>query len=184
MQKRIVIKNGKKFIVNAPCWSDGVGSGAPQGTLWMMSTDNKWYPVNVSGSAPNIVVYVSQSALTWQSPSQDAGNQLLLANNGNSYLVYLSGSVPNVNFYVSQTPFNASPKLNLLLSSVTDGKFYVVALNATSGSIGYTVDNTNIKVDNTTITADNSVGGTGSGSISTNVNQTPIPSSIIHDFNY
>ena len=153
MAKRIIIRNGKKYFVNVPDWDnhpagweDGIGSGGPQGTLWMMSTDNNWYPINVSGSAGVVALYVSQSALTWQSPGQDVGNQLLACDNGNSYVVYLSGTPPAVTFTVNQTPFTGSayPKPDLLLKSITNGNFYMVTLHNNSGTIQPLVNQTYI----------------------------------------
>lgn len=142
MIKKVVIKNGKKYIVNAPSYGDvggtdyGVGSGGPIGTLWMKSiTDNNWYAVNVSGPAASSAISVNQTALTYQ--SNGSGNELMLCDDGASYIAYLTG-VPNaVTFTVTQTPFSgsASPKPDLLLQSVTNGNFYMVTLKNTAGTI-------------------------------------------------
>ncbi len=180
MQQRTVITKGKKYIVNCVGFGDAIGSGGSVGTLWMQSTDKNWYAVNASGISPAVNVSVNQSPLTWQSPGNDVGNQLLLCDDGNSYVVYLTGSPPNVTFTVNQSPFmgSAQPKPDLLLQSITDGNFYIVTLHKTSsGSIGYTADTTLITSDTTLITTDS--GGSSSGSISSLVNQTPIPASMI-----
>jgi len=136
MTKRIIIKNGKKYIVNVPSWGEGIGSGGPIGTLWMKSiTDGNWYPVNVSGPPAASVVSVTQTSLGYQ--DNQLGNQLLPCDDGLSYIVYLTG-VPNaVTFTVTQTPFTGSnvPKPNLLLQSVTNSNFYMVTLKNNAGTI-------------------------------------------------
>ena len=148
MQRRIVVNNGKKYLVNAP-FSEEVGSLAPMGTLWMQSiTDNKWYSVNLTGtSASNdLALYVNQTPLTWESPGQDFGYQLLYCyENGNVYQTYLSGSAGNVTMSISQTPWssNFDYKPYLLLQSLTDNYFYTVS--AKSGSI-YLYSNPNSRV--------------------------------------
>lgn len=140
--KRIIIRNGKKYIVNTPDWDnnpvgweDGIGSGGQVGTLWMISTDGNWYPVNTTLSQGTQHISVNQTSIGYQDNS--TGVQLLLCDDGNSYLTYLSGSPNNVVFQVNQTPFTGSayPKPDLLLQSVTNGNYYMVTLINNSGTI-------------------------------------------------
>lgn len=137
MIRRIVIKNGKKYIVNAAGWNDDVGPGAPEGTLWMQSTDQNWYSVNIIGTSGSATIYINQTPLAWQSPGEEAGNQLLLCNDGNSYVVYLTGTTPTVTLAVNQVPFTGSayPKPDLLLGSITDTNYYMVTLKNNAGTI-------------------------------------------------
>ena len=113
--------------------------------------------------------------------------QLLAATDGNAYAVYLTGSAPNVQVVVSQSAhgpayiksfdnaYIALAKPYLIFQSITDGNYYVMSLTVSaSGSVGYTVDSTLITADSTLITADNS-GSAISGSITTAINQTPMP---------
>lgn len=141
MQKRIIIKNGKKYSVNCPS-SEDVGPAAANGDLWMQSTDLLWYQINLSGTSGSLIspliIYVNQTSSTWQSVGgQDYGYQLLAcSDNTASYQVYLSGSAGDVSCSISQTPwaydqFNCKPYL--LLRSLTDDYFYPVY--ARSGSI-------------------------------------------------
>lgn len=172
MIKRIIIRNGKRYVVNTPGWNDGVGPGAPFGTLWEQSTtDNNWYSVNLTGTSGSLSIYVSSS--TWQSPGQDFGYQLVQANDGDVYQVYISGSGASANLYVSQTswPIQSNYKPYLILQSITDGNYYVVSLSTTtSGSVDYTADTTFITADNSNITADNSFNG-----VYFYINPTPLP---------
>ena len=180
MHRRTIINKGKKYIVNCVGFDDAIGSGGSIGTLWMKSTDENWYSVNVSGISGSASISINQNPLLWHSPGQDVGNQLLLCDDGNSYVLYLTGTSPFVSFNITQVPFpgSAQPKPDLLLQSVTDGNFYIVTLHKnSSGSIGYTADTTLITADTTLITAD--AGGNSSDNISSLVNQTPIPASRI-----
>ena len=141
MTKRIIIKNGKKYIVNAPGWEDGIGAGLPVGTLWMLSDDDSWYAVNISGSGAFADIYVDQTALTWADNS--LGVQLVFCNdNGNSYETYLLGTSPTVTFNVSQSAYTGScpPKPYLFLESTADHNFYVVTLEDNAGTIEYYVN--------------------------------------------
>ena len=87
MIKRIIIKNGKKYMVNSPSWDDGigddygVGSGGPLGTLWM-SLSGSWYSMNTSGSSGSVTTFINQTTTSYQDNS--LGYQLLSADNGNS----------------------------------------------------------------------------------------------------
>lgn len=139
MQQRVIVNKGKRFIVNCPS-SEDVGPACEPGTLWMQSTDLKWYAVNLTGtSASNdLAFYINQTPLNWESVGgQDFGYQLLACvDNTCSYQVYLSGSAGDVTCSIAQTPWahdqwNAKPYL--LLTSLTDGYFYPVY--ARSGSI-------------------------------------------------
>lgn len=129
MQKMIVTKDGKKYMVTAPGWNDDVGPGGPAGTLWMESTDGNWYAVNVTGTSGSAVVSVNQTPLTVF--TNDIGYQLLYdASNGNTYQVFLSGTAGSVTINVNPVPWAAStsPKPYFSLQSVTDGSFYQVYL--------------------------------------------------------
>ena len=67
-QQRTVINKGKRLLVNCPSIDDGVGAGFATGQLVMKSmTDGKWYVVTASGSAGNVQLFVSQSALPFKS---------------------------------------------------------------------------------------------------------------------
>ena len=142
MIKKIVIKNGKKYIVNAPGWEDGIGAGRSVGTLWMLSDDASWYAVSISGSGAFADVYVDQTALSWADNS--LGIQLVLCDNGNSYETYLLGTSPTVTFNVSQSAYSGSspPKPYLFLESSADHNFYVVTLVDNAGTIEYSVSPT------------------------------------------
>jgi len=141
MQKRIVIKNGKKYIVNTPGWEDGIGPGAPFGTLWMLSTDGNWYEVTLNGTSGSFAnsssLVVNQTPLTWA--SNDSGYQLLLCPQDNLvYQAYLSGSAGDVTMSISQVPSGSAMaggdyKPYLLMRSTVDRYFYPVY--AKSGSI-------------------------------------------------
>ena len=136
MQKRIVIKNGKKYIVNTVGWDDGVGAGCPEGTLWMTSVANGlWYAINATGTAGSAAVSINQTTIGWQDNS--LGYQLVSADNGNIYAVYLTGIPNSVVFTVSQSAYTGSSgaKPYLLLQSVTDGNYYQFYLKNNSGSI-------------------------------------------------
>ena len=148
MIKKTVIKNGKKYIVNAPGWEDGIGPSAPAGTLWMRSaTDGKWYFMNVFGPSGSVDVYTDPTPLTWQSPGQDFGYQLLYNYyDGNVYQVYLSGSGAAADIYISQTPWLISSdyKPYLWLQSITDGYFYEVYASGSIGSVELVVNQNGI----------------------------------------
>lgn len=142
MQRRVIISNGKRFLVNVAGFSEDVGPSAPMGTLWMQSiTDGFWYEINVTGTSGSTAIYVNPTPLTWQSPGQDFGYQLLLCpDDGKVYQTYLSGSGNNVTMSVSQTPWasNADYKPYLLLESKTDGYMYPVFIR--SGSIYFKIE--------------------------------------------
>jgi hypothetical protein len=140
MRKRIIIRNGKKYIVNTPdyggCgWEDGIGAGAQVGTLWMVSSDGQWYTINASGSAPLVGIYVDQTSLGYA--DNNPGLQLLTCDDGNKYFVYLTGAPTSVAFTVSQSAYTGSAdgKPDLLLRSINDGDYYVVVLHNDSGTI-------------------------------------------------
>ena len=148
--KKVVIRDGKKYIVNVPDygtqigWEGGIGAGCPQGTLWMKSTDGNWYAVNITGTSGSAATYVNQTALTYQ--DNTSGVQLVACDDGNSYVVSLSGTPPTVTIDVNQTPFpgTADPKPDLLLKSITDGNFYIVNLIDNAGTIETHVNQTYI----------------------------------------
>jgi len=150
MRKRIVIRNGKKYIVNTPddgdCgWGDGVGPGGQAGTLWMKSiTDDLWYEVNLVGTSGSFLnpptIYVNPTPINWV--SSDLGYQLLYYSSS-VYQTFLSGSGAAVTMSISQTPWpdSSDAKPYLLLRSLTDGYYYPIY--AKSGSIYLEVNQNN-----------------------------------------
>ena len=142
MIKKIVIRNGKKYIVNSPSWDDGagdgydygIGSGGPLGTLWM-SLSGSWYTMNASGSSGSVTTFINQTTTSYKDNS--SGYQLLSADNGNSYFVYLTGTSNNAIFTISQSAYtgSANPKPNLLLQSTTNGNFYTITLHNSASVI-------------------------------------------------
>lgn len=148
MQQRVVVNNGKRYIVNTVGWEDGVGAGFPLGALVMKSiTDKFWYIIYASGSANDVSASVSQSALSFPTESyfdQNYPYQLLGFDATSSYVVYLSGSAPNTALVVSQSRFTGSsePKPSLLLQNITDGNYYTAYLSASAGAIGLFVNQT------------------------------------------
>lgn len=153
MNRRVIIRNGKKYIVTVPIYGcgddEGIGPGTQTGNLWMTSTDGNWYSVKVTGNSGSVSLNVSQSALTYSDNS--LGYQLLACDDGKTYAVFLTGVPTSVAFTVSQSAFTgtASPKPDLLLQNNTDGNYYMVTLHNNAGTI------------------------------QTQINQTPIPSSVI-----
>lgn len=135
------IVNGKKYLVNAPGWEDGIGPGSSIGTLWMSEGSSSWYSVFISGSNNAAALQVSQSVIA---PYSDfsLGYQLVQCDDGRSYFVYLSGNPPSVTFNVSQSAYtgSASPKPNLLIQSTADSNFYKVYLHNGAGTITAVVD--------------------------------------------
>jgi hypothetical protein len=172
MIKRIIIKNGRKYIVNVCGWEDGIGPGSPTGTLWMQSTDGNWYAVSLTGTGVSTSININQTPLNLQ--TNDLGYQLLYGiSDGNVYQIYLSGNSGSVTLNVNPSPV-VNPGTNykpfLVLHSITDGNYYKVYLNS-SISTGYTVDTTLITSDTTLITSDNS----GNSSLSLVINPNPLP---------
>lgn len=144
MQQRIIVNNGKKYLVNVPSWEDDVAAMGNVGTLWMQSTDNNWYTVNLSGSAGSLSLYVNQTSNGYVSPmGQEYGYQLVACDDGLTYQVYLHGISPAVVFTVSQVPYagTSQPKPYLYLQSITDGNYYTVGLTNIGGVIQPTVNN-------------------------------------------
>ena len=123
----------------------GIGSGCAIGTLWMQSTDNNWYEINITGSSGSAAVYVNQTPLIWQDNS--LGYQLLQANGGDVYKVYLSGSSGDVSMSIEQTPWpsNLDYKPYLFMRSATDGCFYVVSASVSASVVSVGV-NQNSKI--------------------------------------
>jgi hypothetical protein len=127
MDRRVVISNGKKYIVNCAGWNDDVGPSASPGTLWMRSiTDDRWYSVTLTGTSASTAIYVNPTPLSWYSPGPDFGYQLL-SYSGSVYQVYLSGSGASARITASTTPWPISSdyKSELFLQS-TDSNFYSV----------------------------------------------------------
>jgi len=134
MQRRVVFSKGKRFLVNAVGWEDGIGPGASIGTLWMSEGSASWYPIFITGSKNTATLVVSQSVLP-NYTDNSVGYQLLAGDDGRSYFVYLSGNPPTVTFNVSQSAYtgSASPKPDLLLQSTTDNNFYKVYIHNSGG---------------------------------------------------
>ena len=146
MIKRIIIRNGKKYIVNACGWEDGIGAGAPAGTLWLTSADDgNWYSVNASGSIGSITTIVDQVPIGYSDNS--LGSQIVACDDGNSYFVYLTGTPNSVTFTVSQSVYGTASvdaKPYLLLRSTTDGNFYELFLHDIAGTITPVINQTPI----------------------------------------
>ena len=137
MQRRVVISKGKRFLVNAPSWGDGVGPGASIGTLWMSEGSASWFAVSVTGHG-SASLQVSASAFP-NYTDNSLGYQLLAANDGRSYFIYLRGTPPSLQVSQSAYTGSASPKPNLLLQSTTDSNFYPVYLQNNAGVISLVV---------------------------------------------
>ena len=138
MIKLPVVKNGKKYIVNAPGWNYDVGPGAPPGDLFMFSaTDGRWYQVNLTGH-PAASFSVNPTPLTLS--TNDLGYELVKSSNGNTYQVYLSGSGGAAVVLVNTTPWSnpLDYKPSLFLRSVTDNFGYNVYLVGTTLTIDAT----------------------------------------------
>lgn len=148
MQQKIVVNNGKKYIVNVSS-DDGVGAGFALGQLVSKSiTDRYWYVVVASGSNNNVTASVSQSRLDYFGTSSyydiNYPYQLLQATNGNTYALYLSGSAPNASLVISQSAYTGSayPKPYLLLQNITDRNYYRAYLSASGTTITLSVNQT------------------------------------------
>jgi len=144
MQKRTIIKNGRKYIVNAPGWEDGIGPGCPTGTLWLKSNNGSWYAVNATGIAGSVTTVVNQTTIGYQDNS--LGSQIVACDDGKSYLVYLTGVPNSVTLTISQSAYgtasiNAKPYL--LLQS-TDRNYYIVGLHNNAGTIQTAINQTPI----------------------------------------
>ena len=148
MQKRIVVSNGKRFLVNVPGWEDGVGAGCPSGTAWL-SDGTDWYSVQLTGLS---------GSLSFQTPTQliipsvgqyanDYGFQLVMADDGLVYEVSIvAGAVS-----IAQTPSSLqSSKPFLFLQSKTDGAYYYVSAKNTAGTITLVI-NDNTRMDATLV---------------------------------
>lgn len=158
MLKRVIIRNGKKYIVNVPSYSDGgwdggIGSGFAVGQLIMRSaTDNQWYIVTSSGSVGSVTTFVNQTPLPFITGSdgtsyfdQNFPYQLLASNDGNAYQVFLTGTAPTT-FTVSQSAYGPAfitssygtsfdiAKPGLYLQNITDGNFYTFYLSSSGGT--------------------------------------------------
>src|SRR6266404_4189095 len=149
MNKRVIIRNGKKYIVTVPSYSSGdesgVGAGGPTGILWMTSTDGKWYSVAVTGSAGSVSIKVNQTALTYSDNS--LGYQIVACDDGKSYAVFLTGVPNSVTFTVSQSAAftgTSYSKPDLLFQNGTDGNYYMVTLHNNAGTIQTVVNQTPI----------------------------------------
>lgn len=131
MIKRIIIKNGKKYIVNTAGWNDDVGPGVPAGTLWMQSiTDGNWYAVTLTGTSASAALSINQTPLTLT--TNDLGYQLVLDSySGSVAQVYLSGSASAVTAIVATWPLSSDYKPYLWLQS-TDGNYYNVNVSGSS----------------------------------------------------
>ncbi|HOS15599.1 MAG TPA: hypothetical protein PKX15_01030 [Bacteroidales bacterium] len=142
-------KTGKKYVVNCPGWNDGVGPGAPAGTLWMKSqTDDNWYEINVSGPYNSVDVYINPTSIGWE--SNDLGFQLLYnLTDGKIYQIYLTGTGAGTSIVINQTPWvvESDYKPYLLLKSITNGLFHRAYLSGNAGSVILLVDQNGIQTD-------------------------------------
>lgn len=139
MQKRTVVNNGKRYLVNVPGWEDGIGAGFAVGQLVMKSTDGLWYITTASGSAPNAIAFVSTASLPFQSGSiwtqndytasvapwpsfyeQNFPYQIVGANDGKGYQVYLTGTAPSTALAVSQSAIYPNAYITNSLGAVID----------------------------------------------------------------
>lgn len=160
MQRRVIITNGVRQLVNVAGWEDGIGAGFATGQLVMKSfTDLKWYIVTTSGSSPSAAIYISQSALPFATSSfydQNYPYQLVACNDGLAYKVYLTGTAPTVTLTISQSASGPAyitsstgaridiAKPNLLLQSISDFNYYQVTLNNSASVITAAVNQTMI----------------------------------------
>lgn len=150
MQQRVVISKGKRYLVNVATNDDGIGAGFSVGQLVMKSyTDGLWYVTTASGSAGNVVPFVSQSALPFQSGSiwtqnevtasrlpwpsfyeQNFPYQILGCNDGKAYQVFLDGTVPTVTVEVSQSAIYPNSYITNSAGGIVDiGKPYLLLQN-------------------------------------------------------
>ncbi len=131
MIRKIVIRNGKKYIVNTAGWNDDVGPGGPAGTLWMQSTDGNWYTVSLTGTSGSAAISINQTPLTLT--TNDIGYQYLYGTGNSAYQVYLSGNAGSVTINVNPSPISTvsdyKPYFNL---QSTDGYFYQIYLSGSS----------------------------------------------------
>jgi hypothetical protein len=139
MMRKVVISNGKRYLVTVPGAGDdfGVGPGAPPGVFWMLSNDGNWYQVALTGTSASAVLNINQTPLTWT--SNDLNYQLVgdSGGNGKVYQVYLTGTASVVTLVVSSSAYpisdsNFKPYLNLLS---TDGYFYHAYVTGSSTSL-------------------------------------------------
>lgn len=153
MDQRVVVNKGKRYLVNVATNDDGIGAGFAVGQLVMKSyTDNLWYMLTASGSAGAVAVYVSQSALPYQSGSswkqfdftasavpaasyyeQNYPYQILAADDGLAYQVFITGTAPTVTLSVSQSALYTA-SVTLYNNAVIDrAKPYLLLQNITNG---------------------------------------------------
>ncbi len=159
MQQRTIINKGKKYLVNVAAEDEGVGAGFPIGQLTLKSLSDKfWYLVTASGSAGNVKVFVSQSALaiptasiyTNESPydtgvihqvvgacfyDQNFPYQLLRSSDNNTYQVFLTGSAPNAGVVISQSMYCTGSYITNSLHAIIDtAKPNLLLFNITDGN--------------------------------------------------
>lgn len=147
MQRRIIVSNGKRFLVNVPA-EDGIGAGFPTGFVTVKSTtDSRWYLFTASGSAGNVTASISQSALSFPTSSYYDLNmpfQLVKSTNNNSYAVYINNTAPTASLFVSQSAYTGSAEAKpfLLLYNITDGNYYRAYLSSSGTTTTLAVDQT------------------------------------------
>jgi hypothetical protein len=153
MQQRTIISNGRRFLVNVATNDDGVGAGFAVGQLVMKSVDdNLWYMVTASGSAGIVDVFVSQSALPFNSGSvysqgeatasivgqqsffeQNWPYQLVASSDGNAYAVYLTGTPPTVAVEISQSAYGPAYITSSQGAVIDIAKPYLLLQNISNG---------------------------------------------------
>ena len=153
MQQRIVVNNGKRYLVNVATDDEGVGAGFAVGQLVLKSnTDGNWYVATASGSAGNVVFFVSQSALGFTSgKSWNQGNytasytlapsfyeqnfpyQIVASTDGNAYAIYLTGTAPACTLVVSQSAYGKAFITNSMNAVIPLAKPNLLLQNITNG---------------------------------------------------
>ena len=149
------LRQGKK-IVNVPsidCMS--VGAGFPIGQLTMKDVSSSlWYIVEVSGSSPNVSIYVSSPLSIFGTSSyydQNIGYQLVAGDDNNTYQVSLSASVVvvNPNMYATGSFIKSiegaiipTCKSGFLFQNVSDGNYYDANLQTVNSTMSLVVSQT------------------------------------------
>ena len=152
MQQRVVISNGKRYLVNVPT-EDGIGAGFALGQLVMKNTaDAYWYIISATGAAGTAAVKLQSTASAFGTSSYFDINspfQLLASTDSNTYQVYLNGGslVVSQSMYATGSYITASnnalfytAKPYLLLQSETDGNYYKAYLSSSGGTTTLKVD--------------------------------------------
>lgn len=147
MIKRVIINNGKKYIVNCVGGSeDGVGAGCPSGVAWLADNTGSWFSVQLTGMSGSLSFSTTPISAISQSVGMNSNDfpfQIVQANDGKNYQVSIvAGSV-----VISQTQSAyQSSKPYLFLQSKTDSAYYYVSAKNTSGTITLVI-NDNTRMD-------------------------------------